>query len=77
MFIKFDRSPLVVEVCDGRWDAYAQHTPPNARDRQLLKIIKDLGGISPSNSDGRYHFNAKVHPFKKKNLEVTLTKIEE
>lgn len=77
LFTKFARNqkPLVVEVGDGQWNAYAQNVPPTPQDEALFAILTAIGGINESVTPGRYHFNAQTSGLGK--LELSLEPIQE
>lgn len=52
-----DLTPIVVEVKDGRWDAYSINPEPTERDQMLLATIQVLGGINESVTPGLWYFN--------------------
>lgn len=66
--------PIVVVVEADRWDAYAMHDPPNERDKELLALIQQMGGINEQVEPGRYHFNAA--PLDENNVVVSLEPIQ-
>lgn len=72
---KLDITPIIVEVKDGRWDAYSTNSEPTERDQMLLATIRGLGGINESVTPGLWSFNlievegvltAHLLPFEKK-----------
>lgn len=66
--------PIVVEVHDDRWDAYAQNATPTFSDRFLLGMLYKLGGVSNTVPAGCYHFGiVKATPFK---FDFELTPVE-
>lgn len=74
-FPQFDDGvkPLVVDVNDGRWNAYAQNSPPSPQDEVLFKLLEAIGGISMSTPPGRYHFIAKG--FGTSKVEITVSPV--
>lgn len=65
--------PIVVVVESDRWDAYSFHEEPTERDKELLALIQQMGGINEQVEPGRYHFNAA--PLDETNLVVSLEPI--
>ena len=55
---KQDLTPIIVEVKDGRWDAYSINPEPTERDQMLLALINESGGINESVTPGLWSFNA-------------------
>lgn len=53
-----DTTPILIEVKDGRWDAYSMNLKPTARDEWLLDLIKKAGGINEAVEDGMHLFTA-------------------
>jgi|RhiMetStandDraft_4_1073278.scaffolds.fasta_scaffold07641_4 hypothetical protein len=51
-----DQKPLVIDVANGRWNAYAQNSPPTPQDEVLFNVLEAIGGVSMSAPPGRYHF---------------------
>ena len=51
-----DNTPIIVEVKNGRWDAYSINPEPTERDRMLLSTIQSIGGVNKSVSEGRWAF---------------------
>ena len=49
---------LLVEVHDGRWDAYGD--PTNTTAALLMQQLYALGGISDTVLPGLYHFSAEM-----------------
>ncbi len=52
-----DLTPIIVEVKDGRWDAYSINDEPTERDQMLLATIRVLGGINENVRPGLWYFN--------------------
>ena len=52
-----DITPILVVVDRDRYQCYGAETP---RSHELTKILKDLGGVSDTVSDGRYNFNVTL-----------------
>lgn len=50
--------PIMIEVKDGKWDAYTLNNPPTERDKWLLGLIHKAGGISETVEEGRHMFTA-------------------
>ena len=49
-----DFAPIVVEVKDGRWNAYGD---PTARSHYLFTMLESIGGVNESVPPGQYLFN--------------------
>lgn len=49
-----DHTPILIEVANGRWDAYG---PVTLRSQYLINILNAQGGVNESVPDGTYHFN--------------------
>ena len=49
-----DFMPIVVEVKNGRWDAYGD---PTVRTRYLIMMLESIGGVNESVPPGQYLFN--------------------
>lgn len=52
-----DLTPIVVEVKDGRWDAYSINPEITERDQMLLATIQEMGGINENVRPGLWTFN--------------------
>jgi hypothetical protein len=52
-----DFTPIIVEVKDGRWDAYSMNPEITERDQMLLATIQAMGGINESVTPGLWTFN--------------------
>ena len=52
-----DFTPIIVEVKDGRWDAYSINPEPTERDQMLLAMIQALGGVNEKVTPGLWTFN--------------------
>jgi hypothetical protein len=63
---------LLIEVHDGRWDAYGD--PTNVTAALLMKTLNDMGGINHTVPNGYYHFGAEMRMGL---LAVTLEPYEE
>lgn len=53
-----DNTPILIEVKDGKWDAYSLNLKPTARDEWLLGLIRTAGGINESVEEGMHLFTA-------------------
>jgi hypothetical protein len=51
-----DLTPIIIEVKDGRWDAYSINPQPTERDQMLLAAIQEMGGINESVAPGLWTF---------------------
>lgn len=51
-----NQNPILIVVANGRWDAFGDVTP---RNQELTKILTEMGGVSDSVPEGKYHFNVK------------------
>lgn len=63
---------IIVEVKDGKWDAYSLNNPPTDRDRWLLGLIRMAGGINETVEEGRWIFTAAGLP----GTDAAVTKFE-
>lgn len=52
-----DVTPIIIEVKDGRWDAFSLQPQPTKRDQMLLDFVRSMGGVNESVKPGRYTFN--------------------
>lgn len=48
--------PVTILVTEGRWDAVDE---PTERNAWLVRVLKEMGGISDSVPQGTYHFNVE------------------
>ncbi len=71
MFAINRKNPIVVEVHNGRYDAYSMNPVPTKRDKWLMATLAGMGGVNESVVTGTYHFNVKRVGFLRN--EITLS----
>jgi hypothetical protein len=71
MFAINQKQPIVVEVHNGRYDAYSMNPVPTKRDKWLFAILAGMGGVNEHVVPGTYHFNVKKVSFLQH--EITLS----
>lgn len=52
-----DLIPIIIEVKDGRWDAYSINPELTERDQMLLATIYEIGGVNENVRPGLWTFN--------------------